>query len=187
MSEEKVVGIESKLNESLALYRALSKNIIVVLGGPNQDKRLEKGLELYKQDMDNQKVIISGFGDFVLDKSKSKNINLDNILYEPDSKNTEENAINSLLYIKESGLQPNKITLVSDYAHEPRSKYLFNKYKKRVFYPGSSVYDTDLAFSGIKTEDKLKRVVYEMAAFPLSFTPYNLHKKITEKYREYKA
>ncbi|MGC8699306.1 MAG: hypothetical protein ACP5RE_03930, partial [Candidatus Acidifodinimicrobium sp.] len=63
-------------------------------------------------------------------------------------------------------------------SHQPRSELLFKKYSKK---EANNYYKID--FSGIKTEDKLHRVVYELFAFPLSFIPYSMHKKLTEKIR----
>ena len=177
-------GLEKRLNGPVNpndAERSDIKNVIVVLGGSNQYKRLEKGLEICNKEPGSA-LILSGFGGFKLDGSGYDNVDLDRILYESDSKNTEENAMNSLKYMNRLSAVPDKVTVVSDYAHEPRSRYLFNKYNEKEF---GSIYDID--FSGIKTEDKLHRVLYEMVAFPLSFLPYKMHEKITKTVRKYKT
>lgn len=158
---------------------------IVVLGGPNQYKRLEKALTEYQNDP-SAALVISGFGkDFkIKNEYIAKSKGLDSIIIENESINTEENAINSIYKINNELPAVKKVTIVSDYAHQPRSEMLFKKYSK---IESNNHYEIN--FSGIKTENKLHRVVYELGAFPLSFIPYKMHKKLTEKIRDahYKA
>ncbi len=147
------------------------RRAIVVLGGPNQDKRLEKALSEYRNDS-SAALVISGFGkDFVKKKEyAAEGKNLDSILNENDSVNTEENARNSIYQIKENLPDVKEITVVSDYTHQPRAEMLFKKYSNDEY---------SIGFSGIKTENKLHRVVYELGAFPLSVMPYNVHRRLT--------
>ena len=79
----------------------LYKRAIVVLSGPNQDKRLEKGLSEYKKDP-SAVLVISGFGKNSDERNEyvAKGRGLDSILIENGSTNTEENAINSIYEIK---------------------------------------------------------------------------------------
>lgn len=178
-----ILGDPSKLEEArkLANYEKPEpayKRAIVALGGPNQEKRLEKALYEYQSDP-SAALIISGFGKDFKNKEKYmvKSKDLDSIIVEDKSINTEENAINSLYIIKSEFPSIDKITIVSDYAHQPRSEMLFKKYAKE------SGKKYEIEFSGIKTEDKLHRVIYELGAFPLSFVPYSTHKRITQKIR----
>ncbi|MCL5975991.1 MAG: YdcF family protein [Candidatus Parvarchaeota archaeon] len=182
-SKEPVVyGNLDKLDEIRKLYKIEVdyKRAVVVLGGPNQYKRLEKALTEYKNDP-SAALIISGFGKDFEKKNEyvAKGKNLDSIITENESINTEENAINSIHKISYELPSVKKITIVSDYAHQPRSEMLFKKYAK---IESDKPYDID--FSGIKTENKLHRIIYELGAFPLSFMPYSMHKKLTEKIRE---
>ena len=149
---------------------------IVVLGGPNQDKRLEKALSEYRNDP-SAALIISGFGNNFEKRSEytAGGKGLDSVLNENKSINTEENAKNSVYQIKENLPHVKKITIVSDYAHQPRSEMLFKRYS-------DNKYAVD--FSGIKTENKLHRVVYELGAFTLSMLPYNTHRKLTTTLRK---
>ena len=168
---------KSLANKSMSAVSCfpLYKRAIVVLSGPNQDKRLEKGLSEYKKDP-SAVLVISGFGKNSDEKNEyvAKGRGLDSILIENGSTNTEENAINSIYEIKRSFPNVERITVVSDYVHQPRSETLFKRY---------SSYNYDIDFSGVKTEDKLHRVIYELCAFPLSMMPYDVHKKLTSKIR----
>ena len=185
VSEEySVIGDPDKLNEIREFFKTEDKSkynrAIVVLGGPNQYKRLEKALTEYQNDP-SAALVISGFGkDFEKkDEYIAKGKDLESIITEDKSINTEENAINSIHKIDYELPFVKKITIVSDYAHQPRSEMLFKKYSK---IESNKPYEID--FSGIKTENKLYRVVYELGAFSLSFMPYNMHKKLTEKIRD---
>ncbi|EFD92195.1 MAG: protein of unknown function DUF218 [Candidatus Parvarchaeum acidophilus ARMAN-5] len=167
-------------NDSLPQGRSYNSNYnytraIVVLGGPKQDKRLEKALYEYNKDK-SAALIISGFGKDFEKKTEytAKGKGLDSILNENESINTEDNARNSLYLIRENLPNINEITIVSDYAQQPRAEMLFNKYSKE--YSDSHY---QIGFSGIKTENKLHRVVYELGAFPLSIMPYTVHRKLT--------
>ncbi len=174
------------------------KRAIVVLGGPNQDKRLEKGLSEYRKDP-YAMLMISGFGKDLERNSEriAKNSGLDSILIDKDSadgpttrlltgpfdnilidnksRNTKESAINSIYNIKRSFPNVEKITIVSDYVHQPRSEMLFKRY---------SGGDYNIDFSGVKTDNKLYRVIYELCAFPLSMIPYSIHEKLAKVFED---
>ncbi len=178
-----ILGDPSKLEEArkLANYEKSEpayKRAIVALGGPNQEKRLEKALYEYQSDP-SAALIISGFGkDFqTKEKYMVKGKGLDSIVIDNKSTTTEENAINSIYNIEKEFPYVGRITIVSDYAHQPRAEMLFKGYARK------SGRDYNIEFSGIKTEDKLHRVIYEIGAFPLSFMPYRIHKKLTQKIR----
>ena len=178
-----ILGDPSKLEEArkLANYEKPEpayKRAIVALGGPNQEKRLEKALYEYQSDP-SAALIISGFGKDFQNKEKYivKGKGLDSIVIDNKSTTTEENAINSIYNIEKEFPYVGRITIVSDYAHQPRAEMLFKGYARK------SGRDYNIEFSGIKTEDKLHRVIYEIGAFPLSFMPYRIHKKLTQKIR----
>lgn len=181
-----ILGDPSKLERARELAKAIINyenanpaytRAIVALGGPNQEKRLEKAFSEYKSDP-SAALVISGFGKDFENKEKYmvNGKGLDSIIIDDKSINTEENAINSIYSIR-SFPYIDKITIVSDYAHQPRSEMLFKKYAKE------SGRKYEIGFSGIKTEDKFHRVVYELGAFPLSLMPYRIHKKLTQKIR----
>lgn len=187
LEEYAVISDLDKLNEICELSKMEDKNkhnrynrAIVVLGGPNQYKRLEKALTEYQNDP-SAALVISGFGKDFEAKNEyiAKGKDLESIITENESINTEENAINSIHKIDYELPSVEKITIVSDYTHQPRSEMLFKKYSK---IESNKPYGID--FSGIKTENKLHRIIYELGAFPLSFMPYNIHKKLTKKIRE---
>ncbi len=82
--------------------------------------------------------------------------------------------IDSVYQIKRNFPGVEKITVVSDYADKLRSEILFKKY-------AGVNYDVD--FSGIKTDNKLHRIAYELGALLLSVLPYRMNKKLSEKIR----
>ncbi len=147
---------------------------IVVLPGPNQYKRLERGLSEYRNDP-SAILIMPEFGNYFDKKELTKSKDLDSILIEDKSRSAEENAIDTIYKIKRNFPGVEKITLVDDYAGKLRSIILFTKY-------AGINYSID--FSGIKTENKLHRITHELGALPLSVLPYRMNKKLSEKMRE---
>lgn len=149
---------------------------VVVLGGNNFQKRLERALSEYRCDS-RAILVVSGHRLDSQQEYAQKEKGLESVLNEADSVNTEENAMFSLKKIKNDLPGIKRITIVSDYAHQPRAERYFKKY-------GRKEYKID--YAGIKTEDKMRRVAYELVGFPMTFLPYELHKKLTEKIRAFR-
>lgn len=147
---------------------------IVVLPGPNQDKKIEKGLSEYKND-EHSILITPEFGNQFDEKELEKGKSLDSILIGNESRNTEENVIDAIYNIKRKFPGVEKITIVSDYIDKLKSEILFKKY-------AGINYDID--FLGIKTGNKLDRIAYELIRLPFSFLPYKISKKVAEKMRD---
>ncbi len=149
---------------------------IVVLGGCNFKKRLDRALSLYQSDP-KAALVVSGHRLENPQQYTQKEKGLDSILNETDSINTEENAMFSLDKIRHELPEVNRVTIVSDYTHQPRAERYFKKY-------GGRKYTID--YSGIKTEDKRRRIIYELIGFPMTFLSYGFHKKLTEKIRAFR-
>lgn len=149
------------------------KRAIVILPGPNQDKKIERGISEYKNDKYSI-LITPDFGNKFDEKNLEKSKSLDSILIGNNSRNTEENVIDAIYKIKQNFPGVEKITIVSDYIDKLRSEILFKKY---------AGINYDINFIGIKTDNKLNRIVYELIKLPFSVIPYEISKKVAEKVR----
>ena len=91
-------------------------------------KRLEGALALYNQDPQNSIILVAG-NDYkkdkevreLIEKYRSKTL----MLVEENSKTTYENALFSLEVVKK--LEPDRIIVVTDKAHLPRTKLIFSR------------------------------------------------------------
>lgn len=120
-------GITAVLAQKLIKEDALAKSdAIVVLGGFENEKRFDYGIELYKQGYGN-KMIVSGAGDtsYIIEYMTAKAVKAEDILIDPDAATTYENAVYVKKLVDDNHVK--SFILVTSPDQSKRARQVFEK------------------------------------------------------------